>query len=70
MPRIPGVPHQRAIAALQRAGFKIIRQGKHVIMSNGVRTVVVPRANPVHAVTMGIIVRDSGLSVERFKSLL
>jgi predicted RNA binding protein YcfA (HicA-like mRNA interferase family) len=70
MPRIPGIPHLRAIAALERAGFRVVRQGKHVIMSNGTQTVVIPRANPVHAVTMGIIVRDAGLTVERFKNLL
>lgn len=70
MPRIPGIPHLRAVAAFERAGFRIVRQGKYIIMSNGTRTIVIPRANPVHAVTMGIIVRDAGLTVEQFKNLL
>ena len=47
-----------------------MRQGKHIIMSNGTRMVVIPRANPIHAVTMGIIVRDAGLTVEQFRELL
>ena len=30
MPRIPGVNHQDAIRALQKAGFRVVRQGKHI----------------------------------------
>jgi hypothetical protein len=35
-----------------------------------VRFVTIPRSNPVHAATMGGIVRDAGLSVEEFRKLL
>ena len=38
--------------------------------ADGVRVLVVPRANPVNAITMGIIVRDSGMTVEAFRKLL
>ncbi|HXO40001.1 MAG TPA: type II toxin-antitoxin system HicA family toxin [Thermoanaerobaculia bacterium] len=70
MPSIPGVPHLQAVRALEKAGFKIVRQGKHVVMSDGVRLLTIPRANPVNAFTMGGIVRDAGLTVEQFKKLL
>lgn len=70
MPRIPGVPHLRAVRALAKAGFRIVREGKHIVMSDGARFVTIPRNNPVHAVTMGGIVRDAGLTVEQFKKLL
>lgn len=70
MPKLPGVNHLRAVNALQKAGFKIDRQGKHIFMSNGARRVVVPRNNPVDAYTMAAIVRDAGLSIEEFKALL
>ena len=70
MPQIPGVPHLRAVRALEKPGFKILREGKHIVMSDGVRFVTIPRNNQVHAVTMGGIVRDAGLSVEEFKRLL
>jgi predicted RNA binding protein YcfA (HicA-like mRNA interferase family) len=70
MPKLPGVNHQRAIKALERAGFHIDRQGKHVFMSKGSIRVVVPRNNPVDAYTMAAIVRDAGLAVEQFKDLL
>jgi len=69
MPRIPGVSHQEAVRVLQKAGFKIVRQGKHVVMSNGQRILTIPRANPVNALTMGGIVKDAGLSVEEFNRL-
>jgi predicted RNA binding protein YcfA (HicA-like mRNA interferase family) len=70
MPKLPGVNHQAAIRALERAGFQVIREGKHTVMSNGVRIVVIPRHNPVNAFTMGKIVKDAGFSVEEFRRLL
>jgi predicted RNA binding protein YcfA (HicA-like mRNA interferase family) len=70
LPKIPGVNHQDAVRALEKAGFRIVRQGKHVVMSNGQRIVTIPRHNPVNAFTMGGIARDAGLSVEQFRGLL
>ena len=32
MPRIPGVNHQDAVRALQKAGIRIARQGKHIVI--------------------------------------
>ena len=34
---LPGVNHQQAIRAFQKAGFHIARQGKHITMTNGER---------------------------------
>ena len=70
MPKIPGVNHLEAVKALEKAGFRILRQGKHIVMSNGTRIVTIPRHNPVNAITMGGIARDAGLTVEEFKKLL
>ena len=70
MPRIPGVNHQRAVRALEKAGFRITRQGKHIAMSDGSRKVHIPRNNPVNAETMGGIARDAGLTVQQFRQLL
>ena len=70
MPKIPGINHLDAVRALGKAGFRIIRQGKHIVMSDGVRILTIPRHNPVNAFTMGGIARDAGLSVEQFKKLL
>ena len=64
--RQPSARHQ----ALQKAGFQIDRQGKHIFLSKGELKVVVPRNNPVDAYTMAAIVRDAGLTIEQFKDLL
>ena len=56
--------------ALEEAGFRTIRQGKHIVMSDGVGIVTIPRHNPVNALTMGGIARDAGLTVEQFKKLV
>lgn len=70
MPKLPGINHLDAIRALEKAGFRIVRQRKHVVMSNGQRILTVPRHNPVNAITMGGIVRDAGLTIQDFKALL
>ncbi len=70
MSKIPGVKHLDAVRALQKAGFAIARQGKHIVMSNGARILTIPRHNPVNAFTLGGIVRDAGLTVEQFRDLL
>jgi predicted RNA binding protein YcfA (HicA-like mRNA interferase family) len=68
--RIPGVNHLDAIRALEKAGFRVVRQGKHAVMSDGTRILTIPRHNPVNAFTMGGIVRDAGLTPEEFRRLL
>jgi hypothetical protein len=71
MPKIPGIPHLAALRALEKAGFRVIRQGKkHMVMSDGIRFLTLPRANPINAYTMGGIARDAGLTVEEFRKLL
>ena len=70
MGRIPGINHQDAIRALEKAGFRVVREGKHTVMSDGTRILTIPRHNPVNAFTMGGIVRDAGLTVEEFRRLL
>jgi len=70
MPKIPGVNHLQAVRALAKVGFSIVRQSKHVVLSDGVRFVVIPRNNPINAYTMGGIARDAGLTVEQFRELL
>ena len=71
MPSLPGVPHLRAVRAVEKAGFQVSRQGsKYIVMSNGAAWVTIPRNDPVNAFTMGGIVRDAGLTIEAFRRLL
>jgi hypothetical protein len=39
-------------------------------MNDGERILIIPRANPINAHTMGGIIRDAGLTIEQFKQLL
>jgi predicted RNA binding protein YcfA (HicA-like mRNA interferase family) len=70
VPKLPGVNHLNAVRALEKIGFYITRQGKHIIMTDGTRVVSIPRHNPVNAITMGNIVRDIGLTNDEFRRLL
>jgi predicted RNA binding protein YcfA (HicA-like mRNA interferase family) len=70
VPKLPGINHLRAVAALEKAGFRILRQGTHIVMTDGMRILTIPRHNPINAFTMGGIVRDAGLSLDRFRELL
>ena len=70
MPKLPGVNHLNAVRALEKAGFHIARQGKHIVMTDGLRVLTIPRHNPVNAITMANIVRDAGLTINEFRKLL
>lgn len=70
MAKLPGINHRDAVRALEKAGFRLVREGKHVVMTDGVRILTIPRHNPVNALTMGGIVRDAGLTIEQFRRLL
>ncbi len=70
MPRLPGINHLHAVRVLQKAGFEIIRQGKHIVMSDGIRTLTIPRHNPVNSFTMGYIAKQAGFTPDQFRKLL
>ena len=70
MPQFPGVGQKQAERALAKCGFQVVRQGKHVILSDGVRIVQLPRHNPINSFTMGKIIKDAGLSPDEFRNLL
>jgi predicted RNA binding protein YcfA (HicA-like mRNA interferase family) len=46
MGKIPGIDHLDAVKALKKAGFKVLRQGKHIVMSDGLRIITIPRHTP------------------------
>ena len=70
MPKLSGVLHLKAVKAFEKAGFRVVRQGKHIVMSNGERILTIPRGNPINAYTMGGIIQDAGLTVDQFRALL
>ena len=70
MPKLAGINHLDAVRVLEKVGFRIARQGKHIVMTDENRVITIPRHNPVNAITMGNIVRDVGLTNEKFRNLL
>ena len=70
MPGLPGVSHRRAVKAFEKAGFWVVREGRHISMTDGDRIIIIPRANPINAFTMGGIIKDAGMTIEEFKELL
>jgi predicted RNA binding protein YcfA (HicA-like mRNA interferase family) len=70
MTHVAGISHLRAIRALEKVGFRVVREGKHIVMSDGNRFLTIPRANPINAYTMAGIVKDAGLTIEAFRELL
>ena len=55
---------------LEKCGFRIIRQGKHLTLSNGTVMVQVPRHTQINAYTMGYIARTAGLTPDQFRALM
>lgn len=70
MAGLPGVSHQRAVRAFRKAGFRVIRQGRHISMTDDIRIIIIPRANPINALTMAGIIKDAGLTQKQFTRLL
>lgn len=70
MPRIPGIGQRDAVRVFEKLGYRIVRQSGHLVMSDGKTRLIIPRHNPINAITMGAIARDAGLTPDRFRSLL
>ena len=70
MVKIPEIPHWRAIRVFKKIGFKVKRQGRHISMVRGEEIIIIPRANPINVFTLKGIIKDAGLTVEKFKKLL
>jgi len=70
MPRLPGISHIRAVGAFEKAGFRIAREGKHIIMTDGKKIITIPRADPINSYTMAGIIKDAGLNLKDFRKSL
>lgn len=64
------VSSTHAQRAFGKIGFKVIRQGKHIVMSDGQHYLTIPRHNPVNPYTLRSLIRAAGLTDEQFKALL
>jgi hypothetical protein len=68
--QIPGINHLDAVRALEKAGFRVLRQRKTVVMTNGTRQLIIPCHDPVNAYAMARIIGIAGLEEEEFRKLL
>jgi len=70
VPKIPDISSNEAVKAFEKLGYRIARQSGHIIMSNGKTRLVLPRHNPINAITMGGIAKAAGLTPDEFRKLL
>ena len=72
MSKVPELSHQRIVRALERAGFVVKRQGKHISMYSAEKHVVavIPRHDPVKRSTLARILKEIDMSTEEFQELL
>jgi predicted RNA binding protein YcfA (HicA-like mRNA interferase family) len=75
MPRLPSVSGERVVRALKRAGFAELRQkGSHVSLEKRVGEKVFKTVVPMHSElakgTLSDILKQSGLTLEEFLSLI
>jgi len=72
MSRLANVTSRECIAALQRAGFEVVRQkGSRIILRKDAYTPIVPNhPGKIKPGTMRSIIRQTGMSVDEFLELL
>jgi predicted RNA binding protein YcfA (HicA-like mRNA interferase family) len=73
MSRLPRISGREGVKALERVGFRFKRQeGSHIILRRDepFAQVVVPEHQELDRGTLRAIIRQAGLSVEEFVSLL
>ncbi len=61
---------ERVVRALTKARFWILREGKHIGMTDGKRKLVIPRHPRLNPYTLKGIIRDAGLTEDEFRELL
>jgi predicted RNA binding protein YcfA (HicA-like mRNA interferase family) len=73
VPKLPAISGRECAQALQKAGFRFIRQnGSHMVYRRDepFAQVVIPDHKELDAGTLRGIIRGAGLSVEEFLELL
>lgn len=70
MPKLPGISQREAVRVFEKIGYRIAGESGHIVMTNGQNRLTIPRHNPIHAITMGAIAKDAGLTPSEFRDLL
>jgi predicted RNA binding protein YcfA (HicA-like mRNA interferase family) len=69
MPKLPGISRD-AVRVFAKLGYRVARESGHVVISNGKTRLIIPRHNPINAITMGHIAKTAGLTPDQFRELL
>ena len=71
MPKLPRVSGAEVIRALERLGFKAVRQrGSHVVLRRGAAGCVVPNHRELKTGTLAGVLRQAGVSTDEFTAAL
>ena len=75
MSKLPSLPYDRVVKALQRDGWIVLRQrGSHLRLQKRVgeelSKLTVPAHRPIKRSTLGRILKQAGLDVDSFLQLL
>lgn len=71
MPKLPRVSGAQAVRALERLGFAVSRQrGSHIVMRRGASGCVLPNHRELKTGTLAGVLKQAGVSVEDFISVL
>ena len=67
MPKFPGLSGKEIVRALERLGFRVIRQsGSHILMKRGEKGCVVPNHRELKTGTLSGILKQAGVSADEF----
>lgn len=71
MPKLPRVSGAEVVRALGKLGFAVARQrGSHIVLRRGSSGCVVPNHRELKTGTLAGVLKQAGVSVEDFISLL
>jgi len=68
--KLPQLSHERVVRALQRAGYRILREGKHISMTDNTNILIIPRHHVIKPGTLKHILDAADLTVEQFRDLI
>lgn len=75
MSDVPSLSYTKIVAALQRAGFVVVRQrGSHIRLQKRIQDellkITVPAHKPVKKTTLAKLIKQAKLTLEEFKGFL
>jgi len=71
MPKLPVVSGAEAIRALERLGFRVVRQrGSHIVLRRGNSGCVVPSHRELKLGTLAGLLKQAGVSTDEFLGAL